>query len=156
MRMSRFPLLALGAVVALAACTPEPPPRDEQLKSRSIERWNALIANDAEAAWTFFSPGYRASVPVEQYRFDTSKRPVQWKAATFQKHECESEDACVVVVSIKYQANIKIRGVPDQTLVNTKLMRENWIKAEDGFWYHVPDRLGALTPATLPIPDRTN
>ena len=124
-----FALAALLLVVAGCADNANP----DNVDRRSVERWNYLIAHQAEKAYDYLTPGFRATQTRENYASAMNSRPIQWKSVKFNHKECDA-DRCKVAVDVKYE--IKMPGVIALTgASNTQ--SETWILIK-GEWYFLP------------------
>ncbi|WP_300622320.1 hypothetical protein, partial [Dokdonella sp.] len=92
-------IVLTGALLALAGCTDKSSP--DSIDTRSVERWNHLIAHEAEKAYDYLSPGFRATKTRDDFTAAMNSRPVQWKAAKFKSKTCD-EDSCTVLVDVTY------------------------------------------------------
>jgi len=128
-------LLALSAVaVVLAApgCATAPAiekdipaeQREKIVAERAEARWRALIAKDVPVAYTFLSPGSKASVSLDQYR--KRIKPGIWKQAKAQKVTCDG-DICNVTINITYDTE-RMKGIETQ-------LAESWIIEKGNAWY---------------------
>ena len=125
-------LAILFLLSACAAMRPPPEPPEE----RSQKRWDALIANDYETAYSYFSPGYRSTVSIDDFRLAMMARTIRWAGATVVRtHDCE-ELRCVVIVKVDYIARTRLPGVGSYAMAQGA--EENWINM-DGVWYFVPN-----------------
>lgn len=132
-------LLLAAACALLAACaTPATKPsaaadNHSVLAQRAQARWDALLAHKAETAWTYLTPGYRATVSQSQYASAMNHRPIQWKAAQVNKVECDRPDSCTVYMIITFTA--PMRGASNGT--GFAPTREHWLQLK-GQWYYLP------------------
>lgn len=127
-------LLTLGAcVLAIAGCVDKSNP--DTIDKRSVERWNYLIAHEAEKAYDYLTPGFRATQAREAYAKAMNSRPVQWKAAKFKSKKCES-DRCQVVVDVTYE--VRMPGNVTRPVEGTRSQNETWLLV-DGAWYFLPN-----------------
>jgi hypothetical protein len=129
-------LVALGLVTLLGACsglaesgkTPE-----EIVALRAQARWDAVLADDWETAYSYVTPAYRERMPLKAYRIKYSSK-VARKGVRIHKAECTAADAC--------KATVVMRFIPPPPVVSSEAgietaFDENWILGEDGKWYHV-------------------
>lgn len=130
-RLSAAFVLA-GAVLAVAGCVDKSSP--DSIDERSVERWNHLIAHEADKAYDYLSPGFRATKTREDYAAAMNNRPVQWKAVKFNSKSCDA-DSCNVQVDVTYAVNMPgaVGKSPDVTTTQS----ETWVLA-DGAWYFLP------------------
>ncbi len=127
-------LLTLGAcTVFVTGCVDKSSP--DMIDKRSVERWNYLIAHEAEKAYDYLTPGYRQTKTREAYASEMNDRPVAWKSAVFEKKECDG-DRCKVDVSIDY--SMPIPGAAGRRSEAKSIQHETWIRL-DGQWYYLPN-----------------
>ena len=138
--------LAFAAAVALAGCAAGPakpgkPAKEESadvIQQKSVDRWNFLIAHQAEKAYDYLSPGYRSTKTREAYAKEMNDRPIRWTKASFTGQQCEG-DTCKVRLIVNY--TVRLPAMTQNTNAFAPLV-ETWIKA-DGRWYYLPDALNA-------------
>lgn len=104
---------------------------------RAVERWNLLIAKQAEKAYDYLTPGKRATDPRDDYAQRMNNRPVRWDKVTVTGKECETTDSCVVNLQLDITVPIGGSMIPSLSFVS-----ESWIRDADGAWYF----LGAAQP----------
>lgn len=124
-------LALLGLLLAAAGCTDKSNP--DTIDRRSVERWNYLIAHQAEKAYDYLTPGFRQTQTRENYATAMNSRPVQWKAAKFNKKECEA-DRCKVTIDVTYSVTLGGGAVAETT--SSRL--ETWLLV-DGEWFTLPN-----------------
>ncbi|MEO6689176.1 MAG: hypothetical protein ABIS07_18355, partial [Dokdonella sp.] len=73
----------------------------DNIDRRAVERWNFLIAHQAEKAYDYLTPGFRATQTREDYAAAMNNRPLQWKSAKFKHKECDA-DRCQVDIDVSY------------------------------------------------------
>lgn len=124
---------ALAALV-LAACGPQEPPRPDHeiVAERAQARWDALLAQDYEAALAFYTPGFQEQTPVAAFTADMSTRPVQWVSARHRTSTCDG-DRCAVEMLVGY----RIPSAPAQLsgMGNERPVEETWIRIDDRWWF---------------------
>jgi hypothetical protein len=127
---------ALLAAAALTACGSTAVRKDEGsgVEARALQRWNFLIAHEAEKAYDYLSPGFRQTITREKYAEQKNDVAVRWKAARVSSHSCEA-DSCTVTVLIDTQVPMPGIGKAQQATLPTE---EHWIKV-DRAWYYLPD-----------------
>ncbi len=128
------PAIALAAAIALlalAGCADKANP--DNVDRRSVERWNYLIAHQAEKAYDYMTPGVRATRTREDYAGGMNTRPVQWKAVKFKDKKCDTE-RCKVHVDVTYA--VALPGVGRST-ESTSTQSETWILVK-GEWFFLP------------------
>ena len=138
--------LAFAAIAALAGCAagPAKPAKEESadvIQQKAVERWNFLIAHQADKAYDYLSPGYRSTKTREAYAKEMNDRPIRWTKASYTSQQCDG-DTCKVRLIVNY--TVRLPAMTQNTNAFAPLV-ETWIKA-DGRWYYLPD---ALTPGKL-------
>ena len=140
--------------VALTACTPVKKDDSAVVEQRATERWNLLIAHQAEKAYDYLTPGYRLTMPRDKYATRMNDTAVRWKGAHFGSSKCEA-DTCTVTMMVDVQIQMPGIGTPQTAAMPVE---EHWIKA-DKVWYFLPDwNMKGLpgepnAPAAPPPPD---
>jgi ribonuclease HI len=130
-------LLVLGAALSvLAACSAGSVKPDDTsaVERRAVERWNHLIAHEAEQAYDYLTPGYRETIAREAYAAAMNSRPVRWETVKYESGECE-EDRCSVILNVGYSLRMASAA---QTVQAASPQRENWIRVK-GVWYFLPN-----------------
>lgn len=112
---------------------------DKVLERRSVERWEFLIKRQAEKAYDYLSPGFRATKKREDYAREMNNRPIHWTRVLPYSQECEKPDVCVVNLQIDYETKMPGLGKDVSSL---GFVKETWIKSR-GKWYLLP---GARNP----------
>lgn len=119
-----------------AAVRTSPSDKVEKLvENRALERWNLLIAHDAEKAYDYLSPGYRATKKRDDYAKEMNDRPVQWKKVLPYSQACDKPDVCIV--NMQVDSTVKMPGV-GKTVPTVGFVTETWILSR-GKWYFLPD-----------------
>jgi hypothetical protein len=126
----------LLAAAALAACGSTPVRKDEGsvVEARALERWNFLIAHEAEKAYDYLTPGFRKTITRDKYAEQKNDVALRWKAAHVGGHSCET-DSCTVTVMIDTLVPMPGIGRAQPATLPTE---EHWIKL-DRTWYYLPD-----------------
>lgn len=127
---------AAAAALALAGCGMLVK-KDEDasvIKTKSVQRWNYLIAHKADKAYDFLSPGYRVTVTRENYAAGMNNRPVSWQSVKYIDQKCDG-DVCTVHLQLKYKVMVNLHGV--RNIQGDSPITEHWIK-ESGGWYFLP------------------
>lgn len=92
---------------------------------RVKDRWEALVKQDLDLAWTFISPAGRVAFPLDVYK--SRIKPLEWKAVDVKEVTCEGE-RCAVILSLALQ-DVRVGQV--ETIIT-----ETWVK-ENGAWWFV-------------------
>ena len=124
--------IACGLLLALAGCVDKANP--DTVDTRSVERWNYLVAHQAEKAYDYLTPGFRTTQAREDYASAMNSRPVQWKEAKFKSKECDAE-RCKVELDVTY--SILMPGTGGKPVEGTRVQGETWLLV-DGEWFFLP------------------
>ena len=136
MVIDRMRLAALAAMlVALAGCNTNSDPAAD-VEKRAIERWNFLIAHQAEKAYDYLSPGTRETQTRESYAGAMNSRPVKWTSAKFNRKECDA-DRCKVYIDVRYSVAMPGGGAIGKAVESTSTQSETWVRVKDD-WYFLP------------------
>lgn len=136
MVIDRMRLAALAAMlVALAGCNTNSDPTAD-VEKRAIERWNFLIAHQAEKAYDYLSPGTRETQTRESYAGAMNSRPVKWTSAKFNHKECDA-DRCKVYIDVSYSVAMPGGGAIGKAVESTSTQTETWVRVKDD-WYFLP------------------
>jgi hypothetical protein len=136
MVIDRLRLAALAAMlVALAGCNTNSDPAAD-VEKRAIERWNFLIAHQAEKAYDYLSPGTRETQTRESYAGAMNSRPVKWTSAKFNRKECDA-DRCKVYIDVSYSVAMPGGGAIGKAVESTSTQSETWVRVKDD-WYFLP------------------
>lgn len=119
-------------LLGLAGCADKTNP--DNIDRRAVERWNFLIAHQAEKAYDYLTPGFRATQTREDYAAAMNNRPLQWKSAKFKHKECDA-DRCQVDIDVSYL--LVMPGALNKPVESTGGQNETWIQV-DGEWYFLP------------------
>jgi hypothetical protein len=127
--------LLLVPVALLLGCS-----KPETLEESVNSRWQAIVNNDLETAYEYFSPGYKEveSLDGYKYRLATAKINMQWTAGKFLKADCENENVCNVSVEIVYNYSFPKRTMGKMEGIKTT-SKESWLKVEDQ-WFFIPEK----------------
>jgi hypothetical protein len=132
MVIDRMRLAALAALlIALAGCNTNKDPAVD-VEKRAVERWNFLIAHQAEKAYDYLSPGTRETQTRENYASAMNSRPVQWSQVKFNHKECDA-DRCKVYIDVTYSLAMPGAGA----VGSTSTQSETWVRVKDE-WYFLP------------------
>lgn len=125
-----------GVAMLLAACSEPEPPREpsEIVAERAQARWDALVGQDFEDAWPFYTPGFRQQLPAGDFAAEMGRRPVKWTAAEVLEVECAGDEPrCEVRTRVDYKAPASIPGVGN--LTGKSVVTEIWLQIGDEWWY---------------------
>ena len=136
MTTNRMRLAATAALlVALAGCNTNKDPAAD-VEKRAVERWNFLIAHQAEKAYDYLSPGTREMQTRETYAAAMNTRPIKWIAAKFNHKECDA-DRCKVYIDVSYSLTMPGAGAIGKPIESTSTQTETWVRVKDD-WYFLP------------------
>lgn len=109
----------------------------EDIDSKSVKRWEAIIASDYDEAYSYFSPGYKKTESKASFASKTAnaKMRVEWKAVEFVSKRCESDTQCEVELKIVYKYTFPRKSMGEIEVPTT--ITEKWISKE-GKWYFLP------------------
>ena len=133
-RVGAVGVAAIGALVALAAGCNRDSTAD--VDKRAVERWNFLIAHQAEKAYDYLSPGTRETQTRENYAGAMNNRPIKWTAAKFNRKECDA-DRCKVYIDVSYSVAVPGAGGIGKPIETTSTQSEIWVHVKDD-WYFLP------------------
>jgi len=130
--------LALAAVFTLAACatTGQKSSAKDPVVERAEGRWAALLADDLETAYSFYSPDYRSTTSLIDFGVSMRLRKVTWTGATYREHQCE-DDRCTVIFVTDYRVRKPVPGLDEYNGKSED--RETWVKT-GGEWWYVPNK----------------
>ena len=133
----RIAIATLGALaVLLGGCNFGSGDSAADVDKRAVERWNYLIAHQAEKAYDYLSPGTRETQTREAYAAAMNNRPVKWTAAKFNHKECDA-DRCKVYIDVSYSVGLPGVGGVGKSAESTSTQSETWVHVKDG-WYFLP------------------
>ncbi len=136
MTTNRMRLAATAALlVALAGCNTNKDPAAD-VEKRAVDRWNFLIAHQAEKAYDYLSPGTREMQTRETYAAAMNTRPIKWIAAKFNHKECDA-DRCKVYIDVSYSVAMPGAGAVGKPIESTSTQSETWVRVKDD-WYFLP------------------
>ncbi len=125
--------MLMAVAVLLAACERQP----KTVDGRAQARWDALLAEDYEQAYTYLSPGYRSSVSLDDYQIGLKSRRIKWIEAAYKSQECPDETSCVVTMDVGYHVVSPMRNVNEWQ--SNREVKEQWVKIDQNWWL-VPTR----------------
>jgi len=133
--IERIAFVTLGALaVVLGGC--KFGSSVDSVDTRSVERWNYLIAHQAEKAYDYLTPGTRETQTRENYAASMNSRPVRWSAAKFNRKECDA-DRCKVYVDVSYSVAMPGAGGAGRSVESSNTQIETWVRVEDE-WFFLP------------------
>jgi len=137
-RPARILALSLILLSALAACatTAQKSSARDPVVERADARWAALLADDLETAYSFYSPGYRSATSLIDFGVSMRLRKVAWTGATYREHQC-SDDRCTVTFVVDYRVRNPVPGLNE--FDGKSEDRETWVKT-GGEWWYVPNK----------------
>lgn len=128
-------LLLLCLILGLAGCAASQKagePAADKVVQRAEARWEALLSNDLETAYTFYSPGYRSTVSLVDFGVAYSQRAVRYTSANYISHSCESQ-RCLVKIEAGWAVMNAVPGV--DTFESKSTVEETWIFTEGQWWF---------------------
>lgn len=129
-------LAVVGCLVALfSACNAQPPKSDvEVVKERAQARMDALLANDAKAAYALMTPGYRGATKLTEFETTAGLAAARMASAEARNATCE-ELVCKVFVYAQYRfpGKLVVKGQEEATF--ERVNEEKWIKVDGEWWF---------------------
>lgn len=133
----RLGLVAFGALaLLLGSCSLGNKDSTAEVDKRAVERWNYLIAHQAEKAYDYLSPGTRETQTRESYAATMNNRPVKWTGAKFNRKECDV-DRCKVYIDVSYSVVMGGASATGRPVASSSTQSETWVHVDDG-WYFLP------------------
>lgn len=108
---------------------------DKVVEKRAVERWEFLIKHEAEKAYDYLSPGFRATKKREDYAKEMNNRPVRWTRVLPYRTICDKPDVCVLDLQIDFAT--KMPGVGTD-VSSVGFVKETWLRTR-GKWYLLPE-----------------
>ncbi len=132
LKTSRTIAVAALALLLAACSKPDRPPEDV-VAERAQARWDAMVAQEFQRAWEYYSPGFREQTEPAVFEVQMSQRPVRWDSAELVEVECPQPEKCTARFRVGYTAV----GAPGQLagLQNERSIRETWVRLQDEWWY---------------------
>ncbi len=133
--MNKIKWLLLLTVLVLSGCD-----KAEDLQTSVNSRWQAIIDDDYEKAYSYFSPGYKEVESLDGFkvRMLTAKINMKWTQGSFKSADCETEEVCEVKAEVIYSYTFPKRSLGGVENIPSEI-KENWINI-DGKWFHVPKK----------------
>lgn len=107
-------------------------PQGVSVEERAQARWELMVERDFNAAWEYYTPGFREVTERADFRAEMSRRPIRWLAASVRDADCEAEQ-CRVRVDVTYQAIAAPAGQSRNRI--TRLVDETWVRLDDQWWF---------------------
>jgi hypothetical protein len=124
-------LILIAVVAALSACATAPPKTDPVVE-RAKARWEALLSDDLETAYSYYSPGYRSTTSVVDFGVGIRMRRVLWTSADYRDHSCE-DNRCKVRFDVGYKVHKPVPGLDEWD--HTSVIEDTWVKTGGEWWY---------------------
>ncbi len=102
---------------------------------RAEERWDAVLANDFETAYEYYSPGFRSSQSRGDYELSMRLRKVQFRDAEYEDQSCDV-DVCTLKFRVGYKIASPVPGL--ETWESKTTLEEKWVRTQGEWWYY-PD-----------------
>ena len=134
MKTTKFKLVVVALLLMTSACAGTPDTTASILEQRAQGRWDALLSQDLETAYQYFSPGQRQTVRYQDFVSQIVSRSVLWTDASFVEVVACDGDACTVKVRVHFQVRAPVGA---GQFKSSQVMRENWIRS-NGQWYFLP------------------
>lgn len=107
--------------------------KEQIVKQRAQQRWDARIARDWERAYALMAPGIRSTRPLEVFINQMKSAALVYSKAEVEKVECPDDDACKVVTWVTYVymgTQDALRGEEGDSRVE-----ERWILIDGDWWF---------------------
>lgn len=114
-----FSLIGCSAVDTTFNASPQ-----AVVEKRAVERWQALIRSDVDAAYKYLTPALRNTMSLERYR--DKVKPGLWRNVKVSSVACQA-DTCKAKVVVQYDIR-DLKGLE-------KEFEETWLKESDNWWY---------------------
>ena len=119
------------AALLLSACA-----ATQQAKAPVVERaearWEAVVANQLEAAYEYYSPGFRSANSLIDYGVSMRTRQVRWSSAEYLDHDCEA-DRCNLRFNVGYKVLNPAPGLSE--FDGKQIVNETWVRTNGQWWY---------------------
>ena len=121
---------SIGVTLFLAACASiDSKPPEHQVRQRTADRWQALVAGDITRAYGYSTPGYRAVISLEGFRGRIGSGG-SWVGAEVVAIHCPEAVKCIARVRIDFKPFLG-RRYGDKISTHAD---ETWL-LEDGQWW---------------------
>jgi hypothetical protein len=126
--------LLVWVAISVAACAANSPTGDP-VRERAQLRWDSILSNDLDTAYSLYSPGYRSAHSRVDYEIDLRTMRVKWTSAEYIDQECDA-NRCLVNFRVGFRVH---RPVPGLDVFDSKsIVQETWVKTRDEWWYVPP------------------
>lgn len=132
-------LLAIALVFALSGCASSQTANEtpvDRVVQRAEARWEAVLSDDLEAAYAFYSPGYRSAVSVVDFGVSFKLRRVRYISAEYVDHSCENQK-CELRFMVGFEVQRPAPGV--EVFESRSVQEEVWLNT-DGEWWFLPKK----------------
>lgn len=126
--------IALLLALLLGACATNGASKNG-IEDRAQARWDAILANDLDTAYGYYSPGYRTATSRVDFEIAMRLRKVKWVSADVLESSCEA-DLCTLTTLVGYEITKPVPGVPEWK--SKQKVSERWVRTE-GQWWYVPE-----------------
>ena len=128
-------LFVAAMTLTLAGCAGLQVKTDAQIvKERADKRMAALQAGDFKKAYSYMTPGYRATKNLNRFKGEfAGGLNITWFEVL--EPECEPE-RCVVTVTRKYKMPMTVRGQAGKVREFENNTRQVWINTDGQWWYY--------------------
>jgi hypothetical protein len=116
----------------LTACAAHQKTDAEFVAEQAQARWEALLGNDLEAAYAFYTPGYRSTASMIDFAVYIRTRKVLWTSAEYIDTRCEN-DRCKVRFNVGFRVSSPVPGI--STYDGESAVEETWIRTRGEWWY---------------------
>lgn len=105
------------------------------VEGRAQARWDAILSNDLDGAYGYYSPGYRTATSRVDFEIAMRLRRIHWVSADVLESSCEA-DLCTITTLVGYEITKPLPGVPEWK--SKQEVKERWVRTE-GQWWYVPE-----------------
>ena len=127
-------LISVLVVLLLAGCATNGASRNA-IEDRAQARWDAILSNDLDTAYGYYSPGFRTATSRVDFEIAMRLRKIKWVSAEVLESSCEA-DLCTLTTQVGYEITKPLPGVPEWK--SKQEVTERWVRTE-GQWWYVPD-----------------
>lgn len=131
LRQAALALAALS-VLALSACATTPGSEDKRVIDRAQSRWDAVVGNEWEQAYSYYSPGYRSTASLIDFATGVRLRKVAYTSAEYLDHQCE-QSRCTVRFNVGFRVAAPVPGMSRYD--GKQVIEDTWVKTSGEWWY---------------------